>query len=194
MSRPMIRFSCACGKSLSADAKHAGRSTHCPRCKRKVEVPAAPAAEEPARVSREPAGPCRHPRLDAFYAGILASLGDSIDHHEVDEGRPSVRLTLPDHRRQAIRLDVQKDEKGRERLVVESEVGTVTSFEETVKALRMNRSLGQARLVLDDAQVLLVEARVRLDEVGEADVLQLVDRVSRKADELEAALFGVDIR
>ncbi len=196
MSRSLIRFACVCGKTLAAEAKHAGKKTHCPRCKRKVEVPAPlpDAAPGPDRLSLEPAGKCRHPRLDEFYRSLLGALGGSIDRHEVDDGRPSIRVRLPEHRRQAIRLDVRKDGAGSEQLFVESEIGTVTSFEETVQALRRNRSLGSLRLYLDDAQLLLVEARVRLDEVGEAEVLALVEDVSREADEFEAALFGVDLR
>lgn len=195
MARSMIRFSCVCGKTLAADSRHAGRKSTCPRCKRSVEVPFPP--DPPAgseAVPLRPAGKCRHPRLDEFYAAVLSERGEAIDHHEVDGGRPTIRFRLPPHRRQSIRLDVVRDEKGRELLAVESEIGTVTTFEETAKALQMNRKLEGGRLFLDDTQLLLIEARARLEELDRREVLAMVDEVSRRADEFEEALFGIDVR
>jgi hypothetical protein len=50
----MIRFTCPCGKSLSARDEYAGETTRCPDCKRELTIPsgegvqAAPVAPDPA--------------------------------------------------------------------------------------------------------------------------------------------------
>jgi hypothetical protein len=138
--------------------------------------------------------PCAHPRLEAFYRALLKQFQPLIAQHEVANGMPTVRLALPEDRRQAIRLHVEPDDRGREWLVIDSEIGTLTTFEEAATALKLNHALGAARLYLDKHQVLQLEYRARLDETAEADVLQAVEHVARWADEFEAELFGIDVR
>lgn len=191
--RSLIRFHCPCGKSLAAKEKYVGREATCPRCKRRVMVPGPPEPEDlpdPAAVSTEPAGPCRDRRLDAFYRAILSGRIDRIDGHEVEDGRPSIRFRLPDHRGQRFRLDLSEDGQ----LVVTSEIGTATSFEETVAALQLNRTVPRGRLCMDEGQLLYLEARVDATGLDDAALLALVDEIGESADGLEESLFGIDVR
>ena len=65
-NKPLIRFSCSCGKRLAARVKHAGQDTTCPKCKQSVHVPTPPGAGA-STVSPDPVAPCGHPRLDDLY-------------------------------------------------------------------------------------------------------------------------------
>ncbi len=195
MTRPMIRFTCACGKRLATPVKFAGRQAQCPKCKKTLRVPRPkrPAAP-PSPPATEPVTSCSHPKLDSFYRVLLKKFADRIDRHEVVDGAPTLRFLIPEERHQAIRLVVEKDDKDREWLLIQSEIGTVTTFDETATALKLNHSMHSGRLYLDDFQILQLEHRARLDEVDEAEVVAEVAEVAHEADVFEADLFGIDVR
>ena len=194
MSRPLIRFGCSsCGKRLSARMKHVGREAECPKCNTKVLVPAPPGAGANSTPST-PVAPCGHPRLDDFYLILLDRLAPRYEHHTVVNGNPRFRLQLPGFRKQQVYLEIGQSRRGEEILVVRSEIGTLSMFREASRALEMNRSLGKGRLYLDDTQLLLLEARTRLSEVDDDELVQTVDEISRCADHFEEELFGIDIR
>lgn len=195
MPTSRIRFSCACGKRLAAPASAAGRRGQCPRCGQSLTVPlpvpvaARDSAPVPPRLS-----PCDHPRLEELAQALRTAFADRLDRYAVVNGCPELRFVIPEHRQQSIRLSVERDAHDREWLVIGSEIGTVTMFEETTAALRLNRQMPAGRLFLDDYQVLQLEHRLPLNEVDESTVAQAVDAVSRAADEFEAQLFGIDVR
>ncbi|MBI4618457.1 MAG: hypothetical protein HY720_32970 [Planctomycetes bacterium] len=194
MANELIRFSCPCGKRLAAPPKRAGQTTSCPKCGSPVTVPAdaGPPPEPP--MSLEPAGPCSHPRLDEFYRVLLSRFAQRMDKHGVEQGNPTVRILLPLYRRQEVRLSVGRDRRGRDVLAVRSEIGTLSILEEALAALKVNRGLGKARLYLDDGNVLSIESLHRLAELDADEVAGAVEEIAARADEIEAKLFGVDVR
>ena len=195
MPRSLIRFSCDCGKRLATTVKFAGRKTECPRCKQPITVPEKNSRPAP---SRKPAvaavASTGHPQLDSYALVLLKQFAEQIDEHQLADGEVTLRFLLPDQRRQTIRLSVEKDKHDRQWLLVSSEIGTVSTFDETATALRLNRRLTSGRLYLDDIQILQFEHRARLDEIDEARIVSAVDDVARWADEFEEKLFGIDVR
>ena len=101
---------------------------------------------------------------------------------------------VPEKRRQRFRLDVNHDVNSQDWLIIDSEIGTVTTIDEMRTALERNRALTTSRLFIDDTQVPQVEYRTPLDDVDETRLIQAVNEVAGRADELEATLFGIDVR
>ena len=194
MSRPLIRFRCtSCDKNLSARMKHVGREAECPKCQTKILVPAPPGAGANSS-PHEPAAPCGHPRLDDFYRLLLDRLSPRYEHHTVVNGNPRFRLQLPGYRKQDVFLEIGQSRQGEEILQVRSEIGTLSMFNEASQALKMNRTLGKGRLFVDDTQLLQIEARSRLSDVDDDQIVEIVDEISRSADRFEEELFGIDVR
>ena len=194
MSRPLIRFQCtSCDKRLSARMKHVGREASCPKCQTKVMVPAPPGAGANSSPN-EPSAPCGHPRLDDFYRLLLERLAPRYEHHTVVNGNPRFRLQLPGFRKQEVYLEIGKSRQGEEILQVRSEIGTLSMFHEASEALRLNRTLGKGRLFVDDSQLLQLEARTRLSDVNDEQLVEIVVGISESADRFEEELFGLDVR
>jgi hypothetical protein len=173
--------------------KHVGREAECPGCNTKVLVPAPPGAGA-CSAPNEPVAPCGHPRLDDFYRLLIENLAPRYEHHTVVDGNPRFRLQLAGYRKQEVSLEIARNRGGEEILLVRSEIGTLSIFEEAAQALQLNRTLGKGRLFIDDTHLLQLEARTRLSEVDDDGLVDLVDQISQSADRFEEVLFGIDLR
>jgi len=195
MTQALIRFKCSCGKRLAAPVKAAGRKGKCSKCGKTVSVPKAKSSQSRvAEVDPEQADNLEHPALEQCYRLAVKRFSKQLDHHGVEHGRPVLRFVLPEDRQQEIRLSVETDESDREWMTVESEIGTVTTLDEMIIALKQNRKLDASRLYLDDFQILHLVARHRLDALSESAVTRAIKEVAHWADEFEEKLFMIDVR
>ena len=67
-----IRFKCSCGKSLAAEARHAGKKVACPDCKAVLRIPVPKAAEAPIEPT-EQYDPLGLPNAAEFETGVPVS-------------------------------------------------------------------------------------------------------------------------
>ena len=195
MPQPLIRFACPCGKRVAAPPEFAGKKAKCPKCGNHVTVPAVqPSVTRPQPSAKSQREPCHHPALEDCYQKLVTHFENQIDHHEVTRGCPSLRFLIPEDRHQVIKLHVEKDANELEWLVVQSEIGTISTLEETTKALKLNRQIRSGVLYLDDYDVLQLEIKTRLNELDDTRLVDSIADVARWADEFEAELFMIDLR
>lgn len=187
----VIRFFCACGQRVSAPATHAGKSGGCPKCRAKVVIPAqsAPKADPPA-----PPEATTSP-LDAdTVKHIMAELKERCSHSYATKEGYYVQIKFAGGRSQGVVLSTVTDAAGQPRLEVTSSIGMMAMDSEASKAMRHAAEFPEGRLYVDKTNMIKASLSLPLVKDKPKALSKAVELLAWRADEIEKALFGMDLR
>lgn len=183
----MIRFLCRCGRKIAVRPELAGRKGRCPACQTILVVPKRPDPK---------AAPAAPPRIAAtstdadIFKAIVGGLGKAVAQDYMSRGGYYVKLKLSTGRSQGVTLSRGSDGS----LVVTSEIGMITGPDHGLTALQLAERLPELRLHSDGLKVLHASLTVPLPWDQPRRLVEAVERLAAGADQIEQALFGIDLR
>jgi len=187
----VIRFFCACGQRVSAPATHAGKGGACPKCRARITIPAVSAPKADPPPPPESTGSALDPDI---VKHIMAELKERCSHSYATKDGYYVQVKFTAGRSQGVVLSTVADAAGQPRLEITSAIGMLAMDSEAAKLLRHAADFPEGRLFVDKTNMIKAALSLPLVKDKPKALSKAVELLAWRADEIEKALFGMDLR